>query len=234
MEGHIEDIKGKEAGFGLIELIIVTLIVAVLTGIAVPSVQRILAQNKRASAVNELVWILKSARSEAIKSGYRVIICASADQKKCSGNWHDGWMLFIDHDRTAKPASPAAIRHVRGPFPKEVSTSSLSDLEVVGCKPTAAAHFSPYFCLIAGLLGCKSGKNCARWGRFSLSTIQVRQAASGNGKIKNNIAYQPNGHLGAVSGLLQNGIFDISVTGIESSQIIISNSGRPRVVNGPI
>jgi type IV fimbrial biogenesis protein FimT len=179
MEGRIEDIKGKEAGFGLIELIIVTLIVAVLTGIAVPSVQRILAQNKRASAVNELVWILKSARSEAIKSGYRVIICASADQKKCSGNWHDGWMLFIDHDRTAKPASPAAIRHVRGPFPKEVSIS-------------------------------------------------------GNGKIKNNIAYQPNGHLGAVSGLLQNGIFDISVTGIESSQIIISNSGRPRVVNGPL
>ena len=46
----------------------------------------------------------------------------------------------------------------------------------VGCKSTAAVHFSPPFCPIAGLLGCKSGKNCPRWGRFSLSTPQARQA----------------------------------------------------------
>ena len=48
----------------------------------------------------------------------------------------------------------------------------------VGCESTAAVHFSPSFCPIAGLLGCKSGKNCPRWGRFSLSTPQVRQAPS--------------------------------------------------------
>jgi RHH-type proline utilization regulon transcriptional repressor/proline dehydrogenase/delta 1-pyrroline-5-carboxylate dehydrogenase len=53
---------------------------------------------------------------------------------------------------------------------------SLSDLESVGCKSTAAVHFSPSFCPIAGLWACKSGKNCPRWGRFSLSTFQVRQA----------------------------------------------------------
>ena len=52
---------------------------------------------------------------------------------------------------------------------------SLSDLEVVGCKSAAAVHFPPSFCPIAGLWGCKSGKNCPRWGRFSLSTLQVRQ-----------------------------------------------------------
>ncbi len=51
----------------------------------------------------------------------------------------------------------------------------LSDLGIVGCKLSAAAHFSPSFCPIARLLGCKSGKNCARWGQFSLSTPQVRQ-----------------------------------------------------------
>ena len=52
---------------------------------------------------------------------------------------------------------------------------SLSDLEIVGCKSAAAVHFSPSFCPIAGLWGCKSGKNCPRWGQFSLSTFQVRQ-----------------------------------------------------------
>ena len=54
----------------------------------------------------------------------------------------------------------------------------LSDLGIVGCKLSAAAHFSPSFCPIARLLGCKSGKNCARWGQFSLSTPQVRQPPS--------------------------------------------------------
>ena len=57
-------------------------------------------------------------------------------------------------------------------------------MEVVGCKSAAAVHFLPSFCPIAGLWGCKSGKNCPRWGRFwrnlrfSLSTLQVRQPPS--------------------------------------------------------
>ena len=59
---------------------------------------------------------------------------------------------------------------------QNIAARSLTNLEIVGCKSTAAAHFSPSFCPIAQLLGCKSGKNCARWGRFSLSTLQVRQA----------------------------------------------------------
>ena len=45
-------------------------------------------------------------------------------------------------------------------------------------KSTAAVHFSPPSCPIAGLWGGECGKNCPRWGRFSLSTPQVRQAAS--------------------------------------------------------
>ena len=53
---------------------------------------------------------------------------------------------------------------------------SLSGLGSVGCESTAAIHFSPSLCPIARLWGCKSGKNCPRWGRFSLSTPQARQA----------------------------------------------------------
>lgn len=56
-------------------------------------------------------------------------------------------------------------------------SSSLSDLGIVGCKSTAATHFSPFFCPIGGTMGQKNGKNWSHWGRFSLSTPQVRQAA---------------------------------------------------------
>ena len=61
----------------------------------------------------------------------------------------------------------------------ERTTRSPSGLGSVGCESTAAVHFSPSLCPIAGLWGCKSGKNCPRRGRFSLSTPQVRQAPSG-------------------------------------------------------
>ena len=40
-------------------------------------------------------------------------------------------------------------------------------MEIVGCKLTAAVHFSPSFGPIAGLWGCKSDKNCPRRGQFS-------------------------------------------------------------------
>ncbi|MEY4563545.1 MAG: hypothetical protein RLZZ618_2822, partial [Pseudomonadota bacterium] len=46
------------------------------------------------------------------------------------------------------------------PLPGSWQPRSLSDLESVGCKSTAAVHFSPSFCPIAGLWACKSGKNC--------------------------------------------------------------------------
>lgn len=179
MGRQAQGIKGNTQGFGLIEIIVTTAILAILVGIALPNIQQVIAQNRVATTTNELLWVLRVARAEAIKSGFRTIVCASADQRNCSGNWHDGWMLFIDHNRTAKPASSSAILHVQRPFPKEVSIS-------------------------------------------------------GNGKVKNNIAYQPNGHLGAINGLLQNGTFSISVTGAEPRQIIISNSGRPRVVKGSL
>ncbi len=55
---------------------------------------------------------------------------------------------------------------------------SLPDFGSIGCKSAAAVHFSPAFCPIAGLWACKSGKNCPRWGSFSLSMPKARQAPS--------------------------------------------------------
>lgn len=68
---------------------------------------------------------------------------------------------------------------------------SLSDSEIAGCKPAAAAHFPPAFCPIAGLWCGKSGENWARWGRFSLSTLQVRQLprTKENGRLRGRLLF---------------------------------------------
>jgi len=66
-----------------------------------------------------------------------------------------------------------------GVGPAALAWRSLSDLEIVGCKSAAAVQFSPSFCPIAPLWGCKPGNNRPRWGRLSLSTIQIRQTPGG-------------------------------------------------------
>jgi len=56
---------------------------------------------------------------------------------------------------------------------------SLSDFGITGCKTTAADHFSPLSWAIVRLFPGETDKNWPRWGRFSLSTTKIRQAASG-------------------------------------------------------
>ena len=52
-----------------------------------------------------------------------------------------------------KQASPKGFAAMLG-LEQHARTRSLSDLEIVGCKSTAAVHFSPSFCPIAGLWAC--------------------------------------------------------------------------------
>jgi len=74
-------------------------------------------------------------------------------------------------------SSTAWSRKAIPPKPSSPPPSSLSDFGIAGCKPTATAHFSPDSCPIVRLCGGKSGKNCTRRGRFSLTTTKARQAA---------------------------------------------------------
>lgn len=137
--------RNKVSGFSLVELLIGTAILAILAAIAIAVFSHITDRNQLASATNELVWSLKFARSEAIKNNKRVILCASVDQHNCSGSWHHGWILFIDHNNTAKPDSAAAIRHVRHAFPKQVSITGNAKIKSnIAYQPT-------------GLLGATSG-----------------------------------------------------------------------------
>ena len=51
-----------------------------------------------ATQYNELLTSLSIARSEAIKRGSPLIVCKSNDlaTPACGGDWHDGWLVFVD------------------------------------------------------------------------------------------------------------------------------------------
>jgi len=89
----------KKQGFTLIELMVTLSVIAILASIAAPNFSEIIQNNRMATQYNELLASLSLARSEAVKRGVSTTVCKSDSGSSCGGNWHGGWVAFIDTDR---------------------------------------------------------------------------------------------------------------------------------------
>ena len=87
-------------GFSLIELMVALAVLAIVLGIAVPSFQKQIINNKSLTFGDEFAQALNFARSEAVKTARRVSICASSDGKTCTDTWADGFIVFQDNAAT--------------------------------------------------------------------------------------------------------------------------------------
>lgn len=94
-------------GFTLTELIITILVLAVFTTLAVPSMRSFIQNNRASTQANELVTALQLARSEALKRGMPVSVCASTDGLVCGGSWSEGWLVREDENDTLLQSWPA-------------------------------------------------------------------------------------------------------------------------------
>jgi type IV fimbrial biogenesis protein FimT len=82
-----------ERGFTMIELLVTLSIAVIMLTVAVPSFQSLLLQSRLTSHTNELVLGMAYAKSEAVKRGVSVSVCASSDASTCSGTWQNGWIV---------------------------------------------------------------------------------------------------------------------------------------------
>lgn len=80
----------NEHGFTLVELLITLVVAAIVLGLAVPSFQITLENNRLVTQVNEVVASVNLARSEAIKRGNNVTLTTAA-------GFQNGWCV---HDGT--------------------------------------------------------------------------------------------------------------------------------------
>lgn len=92
----------KYHGLTLVELMITLIVIAIALTLAVPGFTNFIRDNRVTSQANEFLVSLTFARSEAIKRGRPVSVCASGDQASCSGSndWDAGWIVFTDNDGT--------------------------------------------------------------------------------------------------------------------------------------
>ncbi len=78
---------GADAGYTLIELMVVIAIVGILASIAVPGFTRLLADNRVRSTAQAFHVALIKARSEALKRN------ATGTVRARSGGWSAGWQI---------------------------------------------------------------------------------------------------------------------------------------------
>jgi len=108
----------RQRGFTLTELMVVVSIVAILLGIGVPSYRYITNSYRISSEVNGLLGDLMYARSEAIKEGQFVTVCATVNGRSCTGNtsWARGWLVFSDPTPNSGPHPPGPVLRTQARF----------------------------------------------------------------------------------------------------------------------
>jgi type IV fimbrial biogenesis protein FimT len=95
----------RDSGFTLIELLITIVVLSILLASGVPAFKDFIKNNRVTAQTNDLISIIQLARSEALKRGANMVVCASDDQATCTGKdtWADGWIVFSDLDLDNAP-----------------------------------------------------------------------------------------------------------------------------------
>jgi type IV fimbrial biogenesis protein FimT len=127
----------KMRGFTLIELMVTIALVAIIAALATPSFAPVIASTRLSTATNDLYTSLIQAKSDAIRTGNRVTICASNDSTSCltaaGSNWVNGWITFVDSTRTTANAVVDA-----GETISQIGQPLDSSLRIVSSTPYAS------------------------------------------------------------------------------------------------
>jgi type IV fimbrial biogenesis protein FimT len=104
----------------LVELMVTLAVAAILATIAVPSLQRVMATRAAASQADELAETLRTARSEALRRGSVVAVCASSTANEaspsCGTQWLEGWVVFTDFNNDGVIDTNEHVVKVSGPM----------------------------------------------------------------------------------------------------------------------
>jgi len=118
----------RARGWTLVNLLVTVCIVAILLSLALPGFGTLMWNQRRVAASNDLVASLHLARSEAIKRAQLVVLCPLGAPGTClqrTGEWSNGWMVFVNLDRDDPPRRDPDEPIVReNPAPNGVSVQA--------------------------------------------------------------------------------------------------------------
>jgi len=135
----------RRLGFTVIELLVTIAIAAIVMGLAVPSFNSAIKNNRLTAEVNMFVGALNLARSEAIKRNHNVAICKSNDGATCvtAGNWEQGWLVFGDLNNNGlfEPGNGEPPLRIQENAPATITITGLAAnlRDIISYKPSGMA-----------------------------------------------------------------------------------------------
>ncbi len=104
----------QQQGFNLVELLVVTGIVAILLAAGAPTFSTLSKQQRLTSASNSLLAAIQHARSESLVRSSNVVLCPTVTGQQCAdtGAWHLGYISFTDvNDNRRVDRTEPILRH---------------------------------------------------------------------------------------------------------------------------
>lgn len=122
------------SGFTLIELLMTLSISLILLSISLPSVGTLLSSTESRGARQDLWTALNVARSGAVTSRRRNVICPSTNGSTCTGGlrWDAGWIVFIDNNENNARDADDKLVSVGNPLQRGVVITSTVGRDKVG------------------------------------------------------------------------------------------------------
>ena len=91
-------VKLSNAGFNLIELLIVLTLIAVLVNLGLPVLSQTIERNQAKVVINEINRAISLTRFTAINNGVITTLCRSENGENCGGLWQEGFIVFTDRN----------------------------------------------------------------------------------------------------------------------------------------
>ncbi len=124
-----------QGGFTLVELMVVLSIAAILMAIGIPSYTSFITSSNISAESTALLGDLQYARSQSIKQGYPVSVCAAntsgtVGSYACNGttNWKNGWITYTGN--TTGVIAAASVLRIQSPLTTTDTLSSTSSTAV--------------------------------------------------------------------------------------------------------
>jgi len=107
--------KRFQFGFSLLELMVTVAVLAITITAALPSFTSTIQNNRLTSQANQFISALQLARNSAVSRNQRITLCKSSDGSSCttSGDWSQGWIIFIDSNSNATVDSGEELLRVQ-------------------------------------------------------------------------------------------------------------------------
>ena len=125
--------RKNEAGFTLYELLVTVLIIGVVLSLGLPNLSQYGQNSRLTSTANDLLGSFHLARRAAARAKTNITICASDNSMTatpdCSGEFEDGWIVFVDNDGDIAVDNDDAILRRFEPTPDgiNIDTSGMGD-----------------------------------------------------------------------------------------------------------